>query len=89
MITWPTWLLFAGMAVSLQHRAAAHDLFAAYIQHSVRLTVGARYCDVEVDLTFFEEWSARERAAMDADANRRITRSEAEAERPLRGGSTR
>jgi len=78
MIAWPAWLLLAGMVVSLQHRAAAHDLFAAYIQHSVLLTVGARYCDLEVDLTFFEEWSARERAAMDADANRRITRSEAE-----------
>jgi hypothetical protein len=77
-ITWPAWLLFAGMVVCLQHLAAAHDLYAAYIQHSIRLTVGARYSDVEVDLTLFEEWSARERAAMDADSDGRITRSEVE-----------
>jgi hypothetical protein len=79
MIAWPAWLLFAGTVIGLQHLAAAHDVFAAYIQHSVLLTVGVRYSDVEVDLTFFEEWSARERAAMDADANGRVTRSEVEA----------
>lgn len=78
MIAWPGWLLFAGIAISLPHAAAAHDVFTAYIQHSVLLTVGARYSDLELDLTFFEEWSARERAAMDADANGRITRSEVE-----------
>ncbi len=77
-ITWPAWLLFAGMTVSLQQLAAAHDVYAAYIQHSIRLTVGARYSDLEVDLTFFEEWSTRERAAMDADSDGRITRSEVE-----------
>lgn len=77
-ITWPAWLLVAGVAISLHHRAAAHDLFTAYIQHRVSLTVGARYSDVEIDLTFFEEWSARERAVMDADANGRITRAEVE-----------
>jgi len=71
-------LLFAGLMIGLPHLAVAHDLFAAYIQHSVLLTVGTRYTDLEVDLTFFEEWSARERAAMDADANGRITRSEVE-----------
>lgn len=59
---WPAWLLCAGIIISLQHLATAHDLFAAYIQHRVLLTVGARYSDLEVDLTFFEEWSARERA---------------------------
>jgi hypothetical protein len=78
MIAWPAWLLFAGMVISLQHLAAAHDLFTAYIQHRVLLTVGAGYSDVEIDLTFFEEWSAHERAAMDADANGRITRGEVE-----------
>jgi hypothetical protein len=40
--------------------------------------VGARYIDLVLDLTFFEEWSARERALMDADTNGRITRSELE-----------
>jgi hypothetical protein len=79
MIAWPAWLLFVGMVISLQHFAAAHDLFAAYIQHSVLLTVGARYSDLEVNLTFFEGWSARERAAMDADGNGCITRFEVEA----------
>ena len=79
MIARPSWLLFAVLVISLQHVATAHDLFTAYIQHSVILTVGARYTDLEVDLTFFEEWSARERAAMDADGNGRIARSEVEA----------
>jgi hypothetical protein len=78
IVAWPAWLLFAGMAISLQQTAAAHDLFAAYIQRKVSLTVGARYTDLEVNLTFFESWSARERAAMDADADARITRSEVE-----------
>ncbi len=78
MIAWPARLLFAGMVISMQHLAAAHELFTAYIQHRVSLTVGARYSDVEVDLTFFEEWSAHERAAMDADTNGRITRAEVE-----------
>ena len=35
--------------------------------------------DVTLDLTFFEQWSASERAAMDADGNGAITRSEQEA----------
>jgi hypothetical protein len=77
-IAWPAWLLFVGMLISLRHFAAAHDLFADYVQHGVRLAVGARYTDIEVDLTFFERWSAHERATMDADANGRITRSEVE-----------
>jgi hypothetical protein len=73
---WTVWLLSAGMLISLQRVATAHDLLAAYIQHGMSLTVGARYSDLEIDLTFFEEWSARERAIMDADGNGRITRSE-------------
>ena len=79
MIPGPAWLLFIGMMLSLPQLAAAHDLFAKYIQHNVNLSIGARYIDLDVDLTFFEEWSARERAAADADANGRITRSEVEA----------
>jgi hypothetical protein len=78
-IAWPGWLLLIGMAISLGPPATAHDLFAKYVQHSLSLSVGDRYTDLELDLTFFEEWSARERAAMDADANGRITRSEVEA----------
>ena len=75
---WLAALLLASAAIGLRRHAAAHDLFASYIQHSVHLTVGARHIDLTLDLTFFEEQSARERMAMDADANRHITRSELE-----------
>jgi hypothetical protein len=78
LIAWLGWSVLAGVLISLPHLAAAHDLFTNYVQHSVHLTVGASYCDLELDLTFFEEWSTRERAAMDADGNGRITRSEVE-----------
>ena len=71
--------LGAGFAAGLPPPATAHDLFAAYVQHSVHLTVGARDVDLTMDLTFFEEWSARERLAMDTDANGRISRWEVEA----------
>jgi hypothetical protein len=59
--------------------APAHEQLAAFIQHHVHLAVGKRYIDVTVDLTFFEEWSARERLAMDANRDGRITRAESEA----------
>ena len=75
---WLAVLLLAGTVIGLQRRAAAHDLFAAYVQHCVHLTVGARYIDLTLDLTFFEQPSLRERAVMDADANGHITRSELE-----------
>jgi hypothetical protein len=42
------------------------------------LAVGAQHVDITVDLTFFEEWSSRERRIMDADANGNITRAELE-----------
>jgi hypothetical protein len=57
---------------------AAHESLAACVQHRIHLTVGQRYIDLTLDLTFFEEWSARERRAMDADGDGRITRSESE-----------
>ena len=75
-VAWPARLLLAGIVISLRQPAAAHDLFTNYVQHSVHLTVGARHLDLTLDLTFFEEWSARERRTMDADANGRIARSE-------------
>ena len=71
-------LLLAVTASGLRRDATAHDLFAAYVQHSVHLTVGARHIDLTLDLTFFEEPSLRERVLMDADANGHITRSELE-----------
>jgi hypothetical protein len=48
------------------------------VQHAVRLVVGAQHIDVILELTFFEEWSASERAAMDADRSGVISRSEQE-----------
>ncbi len=57
----------------------AHDLFSAYIQHGVQLSVSAAHVDLTLDLTFFEEWSAKERLAMDTDGNGRISRSEQDA----------
>jgi hypothetical protein len=76
---WLAALLLAVAAPGLRSNVAAHDLLAGYIQHSVHLTVGARHIDLTLDLTFFEEPSARERAVMDADANGHITRSEVDA----------
>jgi hypothetical protein len=70
--------LLAGLQPGSPRIAAAHDLFTAYVQHRVHLAVGARHLDLTLDLTFFEEWSARERLAMDADADGRITRTEVE-----------
>ncbi|MEI2722388.1 MAG: hypothetical protein V9H26_02255 [Verrucomicrobiota bacterium] len=72
-------LLLAGGVIGGWQSVAAHDLFTNYVQHCVQLTVGARHLDLTVDLTFFEEWSARERQTMDANPNGRITRSELEA----------
>jgi hypothetical protein len=72
-------LILAALAASLPRATVAHDLFTGYIQHGVRLAVGARHVDLTIDLTFFEEWSAKERLAMDTDNNGRISRSEVEA----------
>jgi hypothetical protein len=77
-MVWPVRVLFAGIVTGLWLPVAAHDIFTNYVQHSVHLTVGARHLDLTLDLTFFEEWSARERQLMDADTNGRITRSELE-----------
>ena len=71
--------LIASLLVGLPISGAAHDVLTNFVQHSVRLTMGAHHLDVTIDLTFFEEWSSRERHAMDADANGRITRAELEA----------
>ncbi|MEI6390649.1 MAG: hypothetical protein WCT12_06040 [Verrucomicrobiota bacterium] len=71
-------LLAAGL-LGPQLPTAAHGLLATYVQHGVRLKVGAEHIDLTLDLTFFEEPSARERTVMDADANGHITRSEVDA----------
>lgn len=72
------WLLTVVLAIGLPPLAAAHDILGTFIQHSVRLSVSARYVDLQVDLTFFEEWSARERRIMDTDSNGHVTRAEIE-----------
>src|SRR5208283_642645 len=72
------WPLIAGLALGGPRDSTAHEPLAACVQHRLQLTVGARYIDLTLDLTFFEEWSARERRAMDADGNGRITRLESE-----------
>jgi len=67
------------VVVASAGKSDAHDLYAAFVQHHVRLDAGARHLDVTIDLTFFEEWSARERQRMDLDRDGRIARSEIEA----------
>jgi hypothetical protein len=54
----------------------SHELFAAYVQHRVILSVGARHVDVTVHLTFFEEASEHERAHMDSDRDGRVSGDE-------------
>jgi len=72
------WALAAGLALGGPRNLAAHEQLAACVQHRIELSVGQRYIDLTLDLMFFEEWSARERRAMDADGDGRITRSESE-----------
>jgi hypothetical protein len=74
----PCLCLLAGLLLDSPSIVRAHDTLGSCVQHAVHLAVGARHMDVTLDLTFFENWSARERAAMDANANGRITRSEVE-----------
>ena len=72
-------LLLVAFVASLPHPAIAHDLLKTYIQHGVHLTVNTQHVDLTLDLTFFEEWSAKERLSMDTDGNGRISRREMEA----------
>jgi hypothetical protein len=64
------------LAVGLLSPVRAHEAFANYIWHRVELKADARHFDVTVELTFFEEWSARERVRMDLDGDGRIGRTE-------------
>lgn len=72
------WPLIAGLMIGGPRESAAHEQLAAFVQHRILLTVGERYIDLTLELTFFEEWSAQERRAMDTDGNGLITRSESE-----------
>ncbi len=71
-------LLSASFALGATRSAQGHNFLSEFIQHGIQLTVGAQHIDVTVDLTFFEEWSVRERGAMDADGSGDITRVELE-----------
>jgi hypothetical protein len=72
----PCLCLLAGLLLASPRIARAHDMLGSCVQHTVQLAVGARHIDVTLDLTFFEQWSASERVAMDADGNGTLTRSE-------------
>jgi len=69
-------LLCASLALGAPPSTPAHNFLSEFIQHGIQLTVGAQHIDVTVDLTFFEDWSARERGVMDADGSGNITRAE-------------
>jgi hypothetical protein len=56
-----------------------HDLFNAYVQHRIALTVSRTHVDVSVVLTFFEDSSEHEREHMDADGDGRVSRAELDA----------
>lgn len=51
-------------------------MFSAYVQHRVMISVGAKYVDVTVQLTFFEEGSEHEREHIDANRDGRLSRAE-------------
>jgi hypothetical protein len=70
--------LLSACALAAACPTVAHDSYSSYIQHRVVLAPGAKYLDVTVVLTFFEEWSLRERRQMDSDQDGRITRAERE-----------
>lgn len=68
-------LVLGGLA-GLGPGAAGHDFFTAYVQHRAQLTVSDEFIDLTLHLTFFEEWSGRERRLMDANADSRIALKE-------------
>jgi hypothetical protein len=65
------------LAVALS--VAGHEVLTTYIQHRVGVVVAARYLDVTVELTFFEDGSEHEREHMDADGDGRLSRAETDA----------
>jgi hypothetical protein len=71
-------LLCALVAIGPSPSAEAHDVFSTYVQHGVHLAIGAHHVDLTLDLTFFEEWSTRERRSMDADGKGNISQAELE-----------
>jgi hypothetical protein len=78
-LAYPAWALLGALLGGTPYSGVTHEPLAACIQQRIALTVGTGYLEVSVDLTFFEEWSARERRTMDTDADGRISRAELEA----------
>jgi hypothetical protein len=56
--------------------AQGHDVYTAFIQHRVHLNAAVARLDITVDLTFFEEWSSRERRLIDANHDGQLTKAE-------------
>jgi hypothetical protein len=69
------WIWILGLLTVLQ-TGWAHDLFAEYVRHHVRLQAQSNHIDLTLELTFFEESSARERQQMDLNGDGRVLKSE-------------
>lgn len=54
----------------------AHDAFSDYVFHRVEFRLREGQLDVTVKLTFFEEWSERERRRMDENGDGHVGREE-------------
>lgn len=78
IVTGCAWLLAVGW-LAAPPALRAHDLFTAYLQQRVAVTLGAKHVDLTVQLTFFEDGSEHEREHMDTNGDRRISRAEKEA----------
>lgn len=74
-----SWKLLVSAGLSFAATGSAHDLFTAYIQHRVAITVGAKHVDVTLQLTFFEDSSEHEREHLDTNGDGRVSRAEVEA----------
>lgn len=71
------WLLvLAWTGLAPQASVRGHDLFTAYIQHRVGLSVRESHLDVTVQLTFFEDSSEHEREHLDTNQDGRIDSAE-------------
>jgi hypothetical protein len=68
-------LIFLGTPLS----TFGHGVLGRFVRSRTQISAGARNLDVKVELTFFEEWSARERAQMDADGDGRLSSAESTA----------
>ena len=69
------WIWIFGLLAVLQ-TGWAHDLFTKYVRHHVRLQSQSNHIDLTLELTFFEESSARERQRMDLNGDGRILSGE-------------